>query len=404
MPRRWSRASVVRVFRPRSSVSSTGQSSHILIRCSTRRSTIRRATDFRRSACGMLPKNTTTHYPSPRLSTSGNNPGPPVRVRRGQNADARVHWRHRGPRDRAIDGGLRNEQGPSSDIMLADQRKGRFNNARAASLSSEVVPADLLTIRAPAPDWFRRATSRPRLSQFVTVAGCRIHYLVWSREPARPGERGLLFVHGGGAHGHWWSYIAPYFTRDFRVAAIDLSGMGDSGWRAHYNSELRAEEIRAVIAAAQLGERPFVIGHSFGGFMTMKVASRYGDTLGGAVIVDSPIRSPEEEARHPLERPPMGNKRVYETFDAALARFRLMPEQLCENPFIVEFIGRRSLRRTKNGWVWKFDGEAMGSRRFGEPVREYLQAVGCRAALIFGEKSALVSRETASYMSSLMGQ
>jgi hypothetical protein len=36
----------------------------------------------------------------------------------------------------------------------------------------------------------------------------------------------------------------------------------------------------------------------------------------------------------------------------------------------------------------------MGSRRFGEPVREYLQAVGCRAALIFGEKSALVSRET----------
>ena len=25
------------------------------------------------------------------------------------------------------------------------------------------------------------------------------------------------------------------------------------------------------------------------------------------MIVDSPIRSPEEEARHPLERPPMGN-------------------------------------------------------------------------------------------------
>ena len=56
MPRRWSRASVVRVFRPRLSVSSTGQSSHILIRCSTRRSTTRRATDFRRSECGMLPK------------------------------------------------------------------------------------------------------------------------------------------------------------------------------------------------------------------------------------------------------------------------------------------------------------------------------------------------------------
>src|SRR5437588_10737501 len=111
--------------------------------------------------------------------------------------------------------------------MLADERQGRSNNARAASLSSEAVPADLLMIRAPAPDWFRWATSRPHQSQFVTVAGCRIHYLVWAREPARPGERGLLFVHGGGAHSQWWSYIAPYFTRDFRVAAIDLSGMGE---------------------------------------------------------------------------------------------------------------------------------------------------------------------------------
>src|SRR5262249_28703768 len=82
--------------------------------------------------------------------------------------------------------------------------------------------------------------------------------------------------------------------------------------------------------------------------------------------------------------------------DAALARFRAMPEQPCDIPFIVEFIGRHSLRRAENGWVWKFDSEAMGSRRFGEPVREYLKGVGCRAALIFGEKSALVSRETAS--------
>src|SRR5580698_1548891 len=54
MPRRLSRASVVRVFLPRSSVSSTAHSSHILIRCSTRRSTIRRATDFCKSECGMV--------------------------------------------------------------------------------------------------------------------------------------------------------------------------------------------------------------------------------------------------------------------------------------------------------------------------------------------------------------
>jgi hypothetical protein len=80
----------------------------------------------------------------------------------------------------------------TSDIMLADQRQDPSGNARAASVSSEAVPADLLTIRAPAPDWFRRAISHPGQSQFVMVAGCRIHYLHWAREPARPGERGVL--------------------------------------------------------------------------------------------------------------------------------------------------------------------------------------------------------------------
>jgi pimeloyl-ACP methyl ester carboxylesterase len=172
-------------------------------------------------------------------------------------------------------------------MMPLDRRQDQPDNPQAASVIDEPVPADLLTIRAPAPDWFRWAISNRGQSHFVMVTGCRIHYLLWARDPARPGERGLLFVHGGGAHSHWWSHVAPYFTRDFRVAAIDLSGMGDSGWRAHYTSELRAEEICAVIADAQLGERPFVIGHSFDGFMTMKVASQYGDTLAGAVIVDS---------------------------------------------------------------------------------------------------------------------
>src|SRR6202022_3663783 len=75
-------------------------------------------------------------------------------------------------------------------------------------------------------------------------------------------------------------------------------------------------------------------------------------------------------ARPPPPRPPMGNRGIYETFDAALARFRLMPEQLCDNPFIVEFIGRHSLKRAEAGWVWKFDSGAMGSRRFGDPLRE----------------------------------
>ena len=99
----------------------------------------------------------------------------------------------------------------------------------------------------------------------------------------------------------------------------------------------------------------------------------------------------------------MATTRVYADFDEALARFRLMPAQPCDNAFLVEFIGRHSIRPGEGGWAWKFDAGAMGTRRFGEPFHEYLQALRCRAALIFGETSKLVSRDRASYIASLMG-
>lgn len=270
-------------------------------------------------------------------------------------------------------------------------------------MGDPAVPTDPIAVPAAAPDWFRWAIACPKESRIITVADCPIHYLFWPARDEAAIDRGVLFVHGGGAHAQWWSFIAPYFARYLRVAAIDLSGMGDSGRRASYGSELRAQEMRAVIADAALGEHPFVVGHSFGGFMTMKFAAQFGDELGGAVIVDSPIRSPEEEAQSPLTPPSWANKRIYPSLEAGMARFRLMPPQTCENGFIVEHIARHSLMPADGGWTWKFDGQAMGSRRFGEPFREYLQAVRCRAALLFGEKSALVSRHTASYMSSLMG-
>lgn len=56
MPRRLSRAAVARFVRSQWSASSTAHTSHILIRCSTRRSTIRRASDSINSTWGVLPE------------------------------------------------------------------------------------------------------------------------------------------------------------------------------------------------------------------------------------------------------------------------------------------------------------------------------------------------------------
>ncbi len=260
-----------------------------------------------------------------------------------------------------------------------------------------------LRVQRPTPSWFDWALAQTVSSHYVTVADCPIHYLLWPGDDTRANQRGLLFVHGGGAHANWWRFIAPFFTRDYRVAALDLSGMGDSGRRPEYNADLRADEMRAVLHDAALGQRPFVIGHSFGGYMTMRFGAVYGDEVGGAVIVDTPIRRPEGDGPPSTAVRARSFERHYPSFAQGLERFRLLPQQACDNEFLVEFIARHSLKEEAAGWTWKFDINTMNARRWGEPFHEHLQALRCRAALMFGQNSALVSRDTADYMSELMG-
>jgi len=60
----------------------------------------------------------------------------------------------------------------------------------------------------PAPAWFERAVAVPFTDERTEVDGCSIHYLAWGER----GRRGLVFVHGGGAHAHWWTPVAATFA------------------------------------------------------------------------------------------------------------------------------------------------------------------------------------------------
>ncbi|MBT5066510.1 MAG: alpha/beta hydrolase [Proteobacteria bacterium] len=261
-----------------------------------------------------------------------------------------------------------------------------------------------LKVKVESPSWFITAISHPIASHYVEVDDCLIHYLTWQQKssPIKKAKPGLLLIHGGGAHANWWRFIAPSFLDEYQVAAIDLSGMGDSGAREEYTAEHRSKEISAVLKDANLGPAPIIIGHSFGGLMTMRFAAHYGEQIGGVIIVDSPVL-PESEKSSAAPRRALSVSRYYPTFEIGLERFRLLPKQECQNQFIVEFIARHSLRETVSGWTWKFDVAAMGSRRWAEPFEEHLHNMKCRSALIVADNSAIVSSVTAQYMSDLMG-
>jgi pimeloyl-ACP methyl ester carboxylesterase len=256
----------------------------------------------------------------------------------------------------------------------------------------------------PAPAWFERITSVAPENCFVSVEGARIHYLRWG-DKKRPG---LLLVHGNAAHAYWWSFIAPFLARDYNVAAMDLSGMGDSDWRQTYSMETFAEEQLAVCEDAGMfgaEEPPIIVAHSFGGFVTMLTGALHGARLGGTVIVDSPV-NPGRQGGPP--RREIKPHRVYPTMAAALARFRLMPPQTCDNLYIVDWVGRRSLKEALQdngapGFTWKFDPAIWQRFSIGDTAAR-LKAIKCRIAIFRGENSILMPPEIGEYMFNLLGR
>ena len=260
------------------------------------------------------------------------------------------------------------------------------------------VPALLVPFqgeRPPAPAWFEGALAiQPERSTFA-VEGVDIELLTWGEV----GKPGLLLLHGNGAHADWWSFIAPYFAGDWRVAAISWAGMGDSGWREAYSTESFAVEVLGAIEAAQLeagGVKPILVGHSFGGFPTLYCSVEHADRLRGVVMVDTSIQPPEKRWKGPPPREHLGHK-VYPTLVEALARFRLAPPQGCENLYIADDIARRSLKTVEGGWTWKFDPTF--AQRFKMPdLGDLLNRIACPAAMMWGERSNLMNAETLNYM------
>ncbi len=263
------------------------------------------------------------------------------------------------------------------------------------------IPAPLIEFAGavpPAPAWFTAALANAPERSTVAVDGADLEVLTWGER----GKPGMLLLHGNGAHADWWSFIAPYFAADYRIAAFSWSGMGGSGHRERYSVEGFVTEIFAVAEATGLfaAGPPTVVAHSFGGFPMMAAVHSQGERFRAAVIIDTPFRNPGE----PGGRPPNATNRphrVYPTLTDALARFRFAPVQGCPNPFIADFIARRSLVEVADGWTWRFDPFLWHRFEVGNE-RALLVDPRCPVALIWGERSLLMPPARVAAMRALL--
>lgn len=257
-----------------------------------------------------------------------------------------------------------------------------------------------------APQWFWQAIDQKPASGTVEVEDVDINYLTWgmNAESDEPDTRpGILFVHGHNAHAHWWDFIAPAFLKKYQVAAVDLSGMGDSDHRDDYFRETWAKEILTVADEVGLPANTVVVAHSFGGLMALRACNVAPDRFSGLVLVDTGVRSPEEEEARDKDKQVqrLARPKIYPTQEVAMSRFRLQPPQQCENQYIVNHIARSSVEYDDEGWVWKFDEELNMRTKPIEGLKEDLVGLGINVALIYGELSESFSSKSAEHMKSL---
>jgi len=111
--------------------------------------------------------------------------------------------------------------------------------------------------------------------------GIKIQLAVW-------GEKGknILCVHGITANSRFWDCLASALSPRHRVLAMDLRGRGlsdkpSTGYSIHHH----CKDILTLMSDQNL-ERPVLMGHSLGAFISLVFAARYPKKIDRLILVD----------------------------------------------------------------------------------------------------------------------
>ena len=245
------------------------------------------------------------------------------------------------------------------------------------------------------PDRIPGPTSNWYVSQRL-----RLHYVDWGNEDAPP----LLLVHGGRDHCRNWDWVAEALREDYHIIAPDLRGHGDSQWMigGSYSIAEFVYDIAQLIHQTDLAPLT-IIGHSFGGGITLRYAGLYPDKVRKLVAVEGLGRPPDrtkEEAGKPIHermsdwidtmRDLSGRlPKRYASLDEAIERMQAANPHL--SPDRARHLTIHGVNRNEDGsYGWKFDNYIRARSPYGVDVaetRELWSRITCPTLHIRGTES-----------------
>lgn len=120
-------------------------------------------------------------------------------------------------------------------------------------------------------------------------------------EQAGTGEP-VILLHGFGASTYAWRKVMPGFAARFHVIAIDLNGFGYTQRPKDFESYTREGQADLVLRVMDaLGiDKAHLAGHSYGGGISIWIASRHPERLRSLVLVDSSAPTYANDRRNRL--------------------------------------------------------------------------------------------------------
>ena len=230
------------------------------------------------------------------------------------------------------------------------------------------------------PDWFNQALDKEHTSKFVEVNGACIEYMEWGN----PENQSVIMLHGTNAHAHWFKFIGSMLSDNYHFVVMSFSGMGGSDWRSFYTRDTFVDDVWGVVKDTGM-ENPIVVGHSFGGMVSLITASKHSQDMSGLLLVDFVVNKPEEHHEWYEGRAPARPPRIAKEKEELVKRFRLMPPQQCINQYLVDYIADHSIRETEKGWAWTFDPSAYDGLIIGSDHSKILSELSCPVGFYYGE-------------------
>ncbi|ARU05304.1 alpha/beta hydrolase [Comamonas serinivorans] len=175
-------------------------------------------------------------------------------------------------------------------------------------------------------------------------------------QPASPRPRPLVFAHANSfPAGTYRRLLSAFEAQGYTVFAIDKFGHDEQYPVTDQWPHLVAQ-LQALVhqVHAQTGQKPYLVGHSLGGILSLMCAARHPEQVRGVVLLDSPVVTGwRAGALRMVKRSP-------------LLRRRFMPSAVSQR--------RRTAWASRDEASTHFAAKRLFARWHPEVLRDYVEA------------------------------